>query len=130
VAGQSEQHVRPDDVAGDVQRQVALPEVQHIGAGRAGDVGAVVDGEQGAVPVGRVGQDLARRQLVARFERAEPLLTGRSLVTQLDDVHAAGQGGVDKHRQIAALTARVGAQIQSRGGQPGKTVMHTETLAR
>ncbi len=106
---QAKQHVRPDDLARHVQRQVALPEMQHIGAGRAGDVGPVVDREQGAIPAGRVGEDFARCQLVARLEWAEPLLTGRPLVAQLDDVHSAGQGGIGELGQITALPARVGA---------------------
>lgn len=130
MAGQPEQHVGPDECARHVQRQVTLPEVQHVGAGRAGDVGAVVDGEQGAVPAGRVGQDLAGGQLVARLQRAEPLLPGRPLVAQLDDVHAAGQGGVGELGQIAALPAGVGAQVEPRGGQSCQTLMHTATLAR
>ena len=120
----------PDDLAGHGQRQVALPQVQHVGAGRAGDVGAVVDREQGAVPAGRVREDLARRQLVARLERAEPLLTGRSLVAQLDDVDPAGQGGVGELGQIAALATRVGTQIQPGGGETGNGLVHTATLAR
>ena len=95
-----------------LQRQVALAQVQHVGAGRAGDVGAVVDREQGAVPAGRVGEDLAGRQLVARLQRAEPLLAGRTLVAQLDDVDAAGQGGVGELGQVTALAAGVGAQVQ------------------
>jgi hypothetical protein len=101
--------------------------VQHIGAGRAGDVGAVVDREQGAVPASRVGKDLAGGQLVARLERAEPPFTGRPLVAQLDDVDPTGQGGVDELGQVAALTARVGAQVRPRGG---KTFVHSATLSR
>ena len=97
-----------------LQRQIALTQVQHVGAGRAGDVGAVVDREQGAVPAGRVGQDFACGQLVACLERAEPLLTGRTLVAQLDDVHSAGQRGVGELGQVAALAPGVGAQIQPR----------------
>ncbi|EUA28854.1 thiamine-phosphate pyrophosphorylase domain protein [Mycobacterium intracellulare] len=108
--------------------------MQHVGARRAGDVGAVVDREQGAVPAGGVGQDLAGGQFLARLQRPEPLLAGRPLVAQLDDVHAAGQGGVGELGQVAALAARVGAQIQPRGGQDGESsihgTLHTETLAR
>ena len=130
MGGQADQRVRPDDLARDVQRQVALAQVQHVGAGRAGDVGAVVDREQGAVPAGRVGEDLARRQLVARLERPEPLLTGRTLVAQLDDVHPAGQRGVGELGQVAALTPGVGTQIQPRRGETGNALMHTATLAR
>ncbi len=82
VTGQAEQRARSHDLAGHLDRQVALAQVQHVGAGRAGDVGAVVHREQGAVPVGRVGQDLAGGQLVERLQRTEPLLTGRPFVAQ------------------------------------------------
>ena len=125
MGGQADQRVRPDDLARHVQRQVALPQMQHVGAGRAGDVGAVVDREQGAVPAGRVGEDLARGQLVARLERAEPLLTGRPLVAQLDDVDPTGQGGIGELGQVAAFTPRVGAQIQ-----PGCCETGTRLLER
>ena len=86
--------------------------MQHVGAGGAGDIGAVVDREKGAMAPGGVGEDLERRQLVARFERAESLLTDRTLVTQLDDVDAAGQRGIGELGQITAFTPGIGAQIQ------------------
>ena len=73
------------------ERQVVLAQVQYVGAGRARDVGTVVDRQQCAVAPRRVGEYLQRRQFVACLQRAEPLLTCRSLVPQLDDVHAAGQ---------------------------------------
>ena len=118
VGGAADHGPVADDVAGHLQRQVVLAQVQHVGAGRAGDVGAVVDREQRAVPAGRVGQDLERGQLVAGLQRAEPLLTGRTLVAQLDDVDPAGQRGVGELGEVAALAARVGAQVQPGGGQP------------
>jgi len=99
------------------------------------------------VPTGRLREDLAHGQLVARLERAEPLLTDRSLVAQLDDVDPTGQGRLRELGQVAALTARVGTQIkprrretQSRPGEDAgwrsprsgaiSTVVHTATLAR
>ena len=104
--------------------------MQHVGAGRAGDVGPVVDREQGAVPPRRVGEDRARRQLVAGFERPEPLLADRTLVAQLHNVHPACQRGIGELGQIAVLTTRVGTQIQPRRREPGNTLVHTATLAR
>ena len=130
MGGQADQRGRPDNLARHVQRQVALPQMQHVGAGRAGDVGPIVDREQGAVPAGRVRKDLARGQLVARLERSEPLLTDRTLVAQLDDVHSAGQRGIGELGQVAALTARVGTQIQPCCGETGSGFVHTATLAR
>jgi hypothetical protein len=136
MGGQSDQGGRPDDLAGRVQRQIALTQVQRVGTRRAGDVGAVVDRKQGAMPAGRVRQGFARGQLVARLERAEPLLTDRTLVAQLDDVHSAAQRGVRELGQVATLAPRVGAQIQVRGRETGSgpaaidTEVHTATLAR
>ena len=112
VGGPADQRVRADDVARHGQRQVVLAQVQHGGAGGAGDVGAVVDGQQGAVPPRRVGEHLQRRQFVARLQRAQPLLTGRALVAQLNDVHPAGQRGVGEFGQIATVATRIGAQIE------------------
>ena len=105
-------------------------QVQHIRAGRAGDIGTVVDREQGTVPTGRLGEYLARGQLVARLEGAEPLLTDRPLVAQLDDVDSAGQGRVGELGQVATLAARVGTQIQPRRRETGDGAVHTATLAR
>ncbi len=130
MGGHADQRVRPDDLAGHVQRKVALAQVQHIGTGRAGDVSAVVDREQGTVPVGRVLEDLARGQLVTRLEWPEALLTDRSFVAQLDDVHSTGQGGVDELGQVAPLTARVGTQIQPRYPETVDTFVHNATVAR
>jgi len=130
VGRQADQRVRPDDLPRHAQRQVALTQVECVGTGRADNIGAVVDCEQRSVPAGRVREDLARCQLVARLERAEPLLTDRTFVAQLDDVHAAGQGGVGEPGQVAVLTAGVGTQIQPRRRETGSRFVHTATLAR
>jgi hypothetical protein len=47
----------------------------------------------------------------------------------LDDVHPTGQHGVGEFGEVASLTARIGAQIQPCGLEPGSTVVHTQTLA-
>ena len=65
-----------DDVACHRQRQIVLTQVQDVGARGPGDVGAVVDGEQRAVPSCRVGQRFERRQLLAGLQRAEALFAG------------------------------------------------------
>lgn len=101
-----------EDVPGHRQRQVILPEVQHIGTRRICDVGAVVDRDQCVVATGGVGEHLQRGQLVAGLQRTELPFSRRSLVAQLDDVDPAGQGGVGELREIAALPAGVGAQVQ------------------
>jgi hypothetical protein len=86
--------------------------MQHVGTGRAGDIGPVVDREKGAVASGGVGEYLQRGQLVARFQRAESLLADRTLVPQLNDVDTAGQRGVGELGQVTAFTSGIGAQIE------------------
>ena len=124
MGGPADHAGRPDDVAGDRQRQVVLAEVQHVGARRQRDVGPVVDRQQRAVPAGRVGEHLQRGQFVARLQRPEPLLPGRSLVAQLDDVDPAGQRRVGELRQVTALAAGVGAQIQRGASAASRSRVH------
>jgi len=76
VGGAADHGTGADDLAGDGQRQVALPQVQYVGAGGSGDVGAVVDCEQRALPSRGVGQDLERLQFGAGFQRPELAFTG------------------------------------------------------
>nr|WP_231988170.1 hypothetical protein [Nakamurella panacisegetis] len=45
MAAQADDHLRPDDPAAQSGGQVPLTQVQHVGPGRRGDVGAVVDGQ-------------------------------------------------------------------------------------
>ena len=106
------EHVVADDLAGPGDRQVVLAEVQHVGAGGERDVGAVVDGEQRAVPGAGVGEHLERGELVARLERAVG-----ALVAQLDDVDPAGQRGVGELGEVAAVAAGVGAQVEAGVGE-------------
>ena len=61
VGGPADHRARADDVARDRQRQVVLAEVQHVGARRTRDVGAVVDREQSAVAARRVSENLQCR---------------------------------------------------------------------
>jgi hypothetical protein len=90
-------HLVADDLACPRHRQVVLAEVQHVRAGGERDVGAVVHGEQRAVPGAGLGQHLERGQLVARLERAVG-----TLVAELDDVDATGERGVGELREVAA----------------------------
>ena len=82
MCGAADQRARPDDVAGGGERQIVLAQMQHVGSGGAGDVRVVVDRKQRAVAARRIGENLKRRQFGARLERAELLLTGRSLVSR------------------------------------------------
>ncbi len=103
------EHVVAEDPAGRRDGQVVLPEVQHVGAGGEGHVGAVVDGEQRAVPAAGVREDLQGGQLLARLH---PLLA------QLQQVHPAAQRGVGELGEVAALAAGVGADVEPGPGEP------------
>ena len=78
----AEEDVVAEDAAGPGQRQVVLAEVEHVGPGGQGDVGPVVDREQGTVPVGGPAEDGRRLQ-----QRAGLGL----LVPELDQVHPRAQ---------------------------------------
>jgi glycine oxidase len=101
--------------------------VEHAGSGCAGDIGAVVDGQQCAVPARGVGEHLERCQLVTGFQRAQRQLSDGTLVAQLNHVHTAGQGSVGEFGQVTAITASVGAEVEPGAGEP-ITWVHTETL--
>ncbi len=109
VGGPPDQHVVAEDAPRDVDRQVVLPEVQHVGPRGQRHVGAVVDGEQRVVAAAGVREHLQRRQFVARLQ---PLLA------QLQQVHPAAQGGVGELGEVAALAAGVGADVEPGAGEP------------
>ena len=107
-------HLVADDLARPGDRQVVLAEVQHVRARGERDVGAVVDGEQRAVPRAGLRKHLERGQLVARLERAVG-----ALVAELDDVDPAGERGVGELREVPAVAAGVGAEVEPRVGEAG-----------
>lgn len=86
--------------------------MQHVGPGGQGDIGAIVDGQQSAVAACGVGQDLERFEFLTGLKRPELFLTRGALVTQLDQVDAAGECRVGEFGQVTAFTTGVGAQIQ------------------
>ena len=91
--------------------------MKHVGTRGPCDVGSVVDGEQCAVPVSGVGEDFQGSQFADRLQRPEALFARRTLVTQLHDVDAACQSGVDELGEVAALSTRIRAQVQVGGPQ-------------
>ncbi len=129
MGGPADHRARADDVARDRQRQVVLAEVQHVGARRQRDVGAVVDREQRAVAARGIGENSSASSSCAGLQRPELLLSRRALVPQLDDVDPARQRRVGEFGQVTALTAGVGAEVQRRRGQPFTGCMHTATVA-
>ncbi len=109
VGGAADQHVVAEDLPGHRDRQVVLPEVQHVGARGQRDVGAVVHGEQRVVAAAGVREHLQRSQLVAGLH---PLLA------QLQQVHPAAQGRVGELGEVAARAAGVGADVEPGAGEP------------
>ena len=107
--------VPAEDRAGGRDRQVVLPQVQHLRPGRVGDVGAVVHREQPAVLTARGGEHLQQRELLAGLE---------VLLPQLHDVDPGGQHGVEEPGQVTLAPPRVRAQVESRVGQPRAQLMN------
>ncbi len=95
--------------------------MQDVGAGGVGDVGAVVDGEELAVPGTGLGEDPQVVEFLGRLH---------ALVAQLNDVHPGGQHGVQELREVALAPAGVGAEVEpgvgelGPGGGPGDGVGH------
>ena len=101
----------PRKSAGGVERNVLLADMEHRSPGQRGDVRPVIDGPQPPVALRAAGvQDLQQFQFLGRLE---------GLVAQLDDVHAAGEGGVHEVREVAAVLAGIGAEVQAGGGVDG-----------
>ncbi len=109
VAAPPDQRVRAEDAPGHRHRQVVLAEVQHIRAGRQGDVGPVVHGQQPAVPPAGRREHLQQPQFLPRLQ---PLLA------QLHDVHPGREHPIQELGQIPPVPPPVGAQVQPRIRQP------------
>lgn len=69
------------------------------------------------MPAGRGLQLGQRREFTPGLERTELLFPGRTLVPELDDVHATGEGRFRELGEIPLLPAGVGAQVQPGGGE-------------
>ncbi|MPN13279.1 hypothetical protein SDC9_160600 [bioreactor metagenome] len=104
----SDQHLRPQHRPGLLGGEVALSDVEHVGADEQCDVGPVVHREQPVVLGGDPAEQLQGRDLVTRLE---------ALVPQLDDVHPTVVGSVQERLQVALLGAGVGAQVEPCGVQ-------------
>ncbi|GAA2005290.1 hypothetical protein GCM10009818_15620 [Nakamurella flavida] len=120
MAGQPDQHLRADEPARHRDGQVVLTDVQDVRAGGHGQVGPVVHAEQRAVPTAGVPQHGQGSELLPGLQRAEPALTGRTLVAQLDRTDPAGQRGLGEGGQVAVLAAGVGTQVEPGVGQTGE----------
>jgi hypothetical protein len=115
VAAPPDQRPRPEDPPRHGDRQVVLPQVQHVGPRRERDVGPVVDREQPPVPSAGGSEHLEQRQLLAGFQ---------ALLPQLDDVHPGGEHRVEERNQVTLAPPPVGAQVEPGGRQPLTHVRH------
>src|SRR5215211_467495 len=106
VGRAAEEDAGAEDAAGPAEGQVVLAEVEDVGAGGQGDVGPVVDREQGVVPLGGGAQHGRRLQ-----QRAGLGL----LVAELDQVDPGPQDGVGEGGQVRPDGR---AQVQPRRRQP------------
>jgi glycine oxidase len=108
MRGQSDQHVWPHDFAGLRDGHVALAHVNAVGAYRRGDVGAVVENEQGPVGIAGVGRHRGRfgEELVLEV-----------LLAQLHHVHTARDRGRQEVREVAVAGHAVAHEVQARGRQ-------------
>ena len=109
----------PEDPPRHRQRQVVLPEVEHVRPGREGDVGPVVHRQQRAVPAAGGREHLEQRELLARLE---------ALLPQLHDVDPAAENRVEERGQVTLGAPPVGAQVQPGVGQPGTQVSHPDIM--
>lgn len=108
MAGAADQDLLAEDGAGGGDGDVALAEVQDVGADGVRDVGAVVDREELAVAAGALGEDPQVFEFLTGFH---------ALVAELDDVDAAGEGGVEELGEVALPLACVRAQVEPGVGQ-------------
>ncbi len=101
----TDRYVRSDDRPRHVDGKIVLPEMQYRSAGRAGDIGAVVDGEQRTVALRGGCEHLQRRHLGPGLE---------TLLAELDDVDAAHEHGVEKLGEITLVRTRVHTEVKPR----------------
>ena len=81
----------------------------------------------------RVGEHVAQEEAFAPAGMGADQIGAEALVTQLDDVDAAGQCGLGEIGQVAGVAAGIGAQVEPGGGQPiereGIRALHEPRLA-
>ena len=100
----ADQRVRPRELAGARDRHVVLPDVGAVGAGSRDEVGPVVEDEEGAGGGAQLTGDGGRREQVG---------VGRVLLAQLEDVHAAGEGGREDVGERAAAGPGAGDEVEA-----------------
>ena len=109
VGREAEDRLRAEQLAGLGGGRVVLADVDPVGVAGAGQLGVVVDDEEGAVGVAEAAEG-ERRQL--------DLAPRQGLLAQLDDVDAAAQRGAQQRLWIAAPRAGVADEVEPRGAQP------------
>jgi hypothetical protein len=109
VGREADDRIWPDGLAHFGSRHVLLPDVNAVGVAGAGQIGIVVDDEEGAVGVTEA----------AEGERGQLDLTARQrLLAQLDDVDAAPQRCPQQRLGVFPVGPRVAAEVEAGGAQP------------
>ena len=88
---------------------VVLAEVDAVGVADAGEVGIVVDDEEGAVGVAEPAEGAGR---------AGDRVLVELLLAELDDVGAAGQRRLQQQFGILPARQRLADEVEPRGAQP------------
>ena len=109
MAAAADERAGAEDAPRHRHRQVVLAQVEHVGSGREGHVGPVVDRQQAAVPPAGPREHLEQREFLARLQ---------ALLPQLHDVHPGAEHGVEEPRQVTLGPPGVGAQVEPRVRQP------------
>ena len=99
----------PEDRARLAHRHVVLADVDAVGVAGSGQVGVVVDDEEGAVGVAEAAEGARRRLDLAPRQR---------LLAQLDDVDAAAQRRPQQRLGVLAVRQRVADEVEARRAQP------------
>ena len=109
MGGEADDRVGAEDLPRLLGWHVVLSQVDPVGVAGLRQVGIVVDDEQGAVGVAEAAEDLGR---------ALGRLPAQLLLTQLNDVAAAVQRGVQQRFGIRVAGKRVADEIEARRAQP------------
>ena len=109
VGREADDRVGPEQLARRLGRGVVLADVDAVGVAGAGQVGIVVDDEEGAVGVADAAEGRGG---------ALDLRPAQLLLAQLHDVDAAAQRRAQQRFGVLAAGPRVADEVEARGAQP------------
>ena len=108
MGGEADDRVGAEGGAGFGDGEVVLADVEAVGVAGVGELGVVVDDEQGAVGVGDAAEGGAG---------ALDLAAGEGLLAELDDVGAAVEGGAEEGLGVGAVGAGVADEVKAGGAE-------------